>query len=572
MCEFLRKIGQLVRANGYVRCLVAVLGSYLYCVLLNYFYFDAEGWALLAMQLYGLCFGMLFIYVCAAVPYVGVLVYLTVCFVASVLSYGYSYFGYVLSDELIYATCETNSEELGGLVTFHFVVYMVWKLALLMLVFYALRYVFGFNCHTGVLKRCLRLGGATLALLLCYSLPSLAFFRIPWSDSEIPGKIVRLLSPQNYRWHPFFEFPDQRPPFESFMQDYRLPLSDLKKLILGVREYYTDVVLVDTAGFESELVVDEDLVCVLAIGESTRADRFGLNGYVRNTTPRLSEIPGICSFSNMYSYGGSTEFSFRSIFTGITEHEEPISRMSFVPVLRKHGFRCCYYAENAADMTRSRMGDLTIGKYLDDRASINGSMDEVAQEIRRRMNEGDVSRQLVIVQNGTGHYPYAHDEKYTQFLPSLRQDKVDDEQRTGLLNDYDNCILAMDAMLADIIEFLKDKNAVLLYTSDHGELLGEDGKWNHGDSANPYLRHVAAFIWFSDVYREKHPELVSQLENCKDKPLVHGQFFATILRLCGVQSKVPLNVGDFVEDDIRRHVNNLPDEVLSKWGPAPEAR
>ena len=572
MGETLRKIGQVLRANGYVRCLVAVLGSYVFCVLLNYLYFDAEGWALLAMQMYGLSFAMLFIYVCAAVPYAGVLVYTVVCFVASVLSYGFTYFGYVLSDELIYATCETNSEELGGLVTSHFVVCMVWKLVLLLVVFYVLRHAFGLNHRVGAMKRCLRLGGGMLALLLCYSLPSMAFFRIPWPDEEMPGKIVRLLSPQNYRWHPFFAFPDQRPPFEAFMENYRLPVSDLKKLVLGVREYYTDVVLEDTAGYESELVENEELVCVLAIGESARADHFGLNGYARNTTPRLAEIPGICSFSQMYSYGGSTEFSFRSIFTGLTEHEEPISRISFVPVLRKHGFRCCYYAENTGDMTRSRMGDLTIGKYLDDRASIKGGMADVAAEIRRRMSEGDAVRQFVIVQNGTGHYPYHHDEKYTHFLPSLKQDKVDDGQRTGLLNDYDNCILAADSLLADMIEGLKDKNAVLLYTSDHGELLGEGGKWNHGDSANPVLRHVAAFIWFSDMYRERHPELVRQLENCKDKPLIHGQFFATILRLCGVKSKVPLNVGDFVEDDIRRHANNLPDEVLSKWGPVSETR
>lgn len=568
----MRKIGQIMRANRYIRCLIAVLGSYLFCVLLNYFYFDARGVALLAMQIYGLCFALLFIYVCAAVPYAGVVVYLVVSFVASVLSYGYSYFGYVLSDELIYATCETTSEEMEGLVTFHFVVYMIWKLALLLLVFYSLRYVFGLNRREGWLKRCLRLGGASLALLLCYSLPSTVFFRISWSDAEVPGKIVRLLSPQNYRWHPFFEFPDQRPPFEPFMENYRLPLSDLKKLILGVREYYTDVVLVDTAGFESELVVDEDLICVLAIGESTRADHFGLNGYARNTTPRLTEIPGICSFSNMYSYGGATEFSFRSIFTGLTKKDEQISRMSFVPILRKHGFRCCYYAENSGDMTRSRMGDLTIGKYLDDRAAINGSMDEVAQEIRRRISSVCDSRQFVIVQNGTGHYPYAHDKKYTRFLPSLSRDREDDEQRTGMLNDYDNCILAVDALLADMIEALKDKNAVLLYTSDHGELLGEDGKWNHGDSSNPYLRHVSAFIWFSDTYREKHPDLVRRLENCKDKPLIHGQFFATILRLCGIQSKVPLNVGDFIDDDIRNHPNNLPDEILRKLGGLPESQ
>ena len=110
----MRKIGSLVRANWFVRCLLGMMGGYLFCVLLNYFYFDGKGAALFAMQLYGLCFATLFICVCAAVPYMGVIVYFVVCFVASVLSYAYSHFGYVLSDELIYATCETTSEELGG--------------------------------------------------------------------------------------------------------------------------------------------------------------------------------------------------------------------------------------------------------------------------------------------------------------------------------------------------------------------------------------------------------------------------------------------------------------------------
>ena len=572
MSELMRKIGSLVRANWFVRCLLGMMGGYLFCVLLNYFYFDGKGAALFAMQLYGLCFATLFICVCAAVPYMGVIVYFVVCFVASVLSYAYSHFGYVLSDELIYATCETTSEELGGLVTSHFVLCMVWKLLVLMLLFYALRYVFGINRRMCGMRRCLMLAGTSVALLVCYSLPSVVFFRIPWPDAEIPGKIVRCLSPQNYRWHPFFSFPGQRPPFEYFMENYRLPVSDLKKLVLGIREYHTDIELVDTAGFASELTRDDDLVCVLAIGESTRADHFGLNGYARNTTPRLSAMPGICNFSNMYSYGGSTEFSFRSIFTGLTQENEQVSRMSFVPILRKHGFRCCYYSENTADMTRSRMGDLTIGKYLDDRAAINGSIDSVVKQIRERICSVDSPRQFVVVQNGTGHYPYAHDKKYTCYHPSQRMEEGDDAARTGLLNDYDNCIVAIDAFLAGIIEGLRDKNAVLLYTADHGELLGEDDKWNHGDSGNPYLRHVAAFIWFSDAYREKYPELVSQIENCKDKPLIHGQFFATILRLCGVQSNVPLNVGDFVDDDIRNHANNLPCEILKGLGTLAEVQ
>lgn len=44
--------------------------------------------------------------------------------------------------------------------------------------------------------------------------------------------------------------------------------------------------------------------------------------------------------------------------------------------------------------------------------------------------------------------------------------------------------------------------------------------------------------------------------------MAQGQLFATILKLCGIHTDTPLDIGDIVEDDIRRHPdNNLPFEI-----------
>ena len=557
MNELLKRIN----TSKWWRLLLLLVVPYLFNCLLNPLFFDASGWALVSVQLYGWLFAFLFMYLCAAIPYVGISLYAVFSFVFAVLAYARLFYGYVLSDELIYSMFQTNVDEVLGFINGAILAYVVGGMAILIALFYGFRSACRqiqpvLRWRRGVWVFC-----AAFGIMLVYSVPSMIFFKIPWGNLPVPENVVRYLSHKEYRWAPFFHLDNQRPPYEAFMESYRLPFSQIKTFYKGTNEYFSDLNLQESADFESTGAVDDDLIFVLALGESTRADRFGLMGYPRNTTPNLERIPGIHVFSRMYSYGGATEFSFRSILTGLTRRAENVSRTSFVSILRKHGFWCGYYAENADDMTRSRVGDMTAGKYLHEREILRGPIRSVADQVKERINEHAGERCFVFVQNGTGHYPYVCDSEFRIYTPSAVADGKDDKDYTGLKNDYDNCIRAVDVFLSEIIASLRDKNAVVLYSSDHGELLGEGGKWHHGDADNPYLRHVPAFIWFSDTYKAKHPEMVRSYVEVKDKLLVHGQFFASILKLCGIHSSVPLNVGDFVEDDILRHPHNLPDSA-----------
>ena len=544
------------------RLLIVTGVPYLFCCLLNPLFFDASGWSLVSVQIYGWLFACLFIYLCAIIPYVGIILYAACGFVFVVLMYARLFYGYVLSDELIYSMFQTNSKELSGFINGAFLAFVVGEMALLIVLYYGFRNV----CGRMLLVSCRRkiwLGACVFScIMLVYSVPSILFFRIPWGNLPVRENIVRYLSHKEYRWHPFFHLNDQRPPFEPFMEGYRMPFSQIKSLYKGTKEYFSDLDLLESAAFESSCAANDDLIFVLVLGESTRADHFGMLGYSRNTTPCLSSIPGIHVFSRMYSYGGATEFSFRSVLTGLTQREETVSRTSFVSILKKHGFWCGYYTENVEDMTKSRVGDMIAGKYLNERKVLSGPIRSVADQVKARINENSGKCRFVFVQNGTGHYPYVCDSEFRIYTPSAIKDGKDDKDCTGMKNDYDNCIHAVDVFLSEIIGSLQDKNAVVLYSSDHGELLGEGGKWHHGDADNPYLRHVPAFIWFSDEYKSKHPELVHSYIAVKDKLLVHGQFFASILKLCGVKTSVPLNVLDFVDDDILKHPHNLPDSVI----------
>jgi glucan phosphoethanolaminetransferase (alkaline phosphatase superfamily) len=185
---------------------------------------------------------------------------------------------------------------------------------------------------------------------------------------------------------------------------------------------------------------------------------------------------------------------------------------------------------------------------------------DVARKVTREIEEKNEDRQFVIIENGTGHYPYINEDRYDVYYPCNVEWLAPrpDNFLELLINDYDNCIVSVDSFLGELINALRYKNAVVLYVSDHGQYLGESGKYLHGDNENELLRHVASFIWFSDEYERRHPELVAEMKSVKDKLLVHGQIYATILRLCGIKSEVPLDIGDFVNGDVREVEHNLP--------------
>jgi KDO II ethanolaminephosphotransferase len=51
-----------------------------------------------------------------------------------------------------------------------------------------------------------------------------------------------------------------------------------------------------------------------------------------------------------------------------------------------------------------------------------------------------------------------------------------------------------------------DKNAVMIYASDHGESLGEGGKYGHISGDAPEQYHIPFIIWMSDTYIKNNPK------------------------------------------------------------------
>ena len=79
-----------------------------------------------------------------------------------------------------------------------------------------------------------------------------------------------------------------------------------------------------------------------------------------------------------------------------------------------------------------------------------------------------------------------------------------------IVNSYDNTVLYTDYILSEIIKPLQNKNAIMIYLSDHGEALGENNQWLHA-SESEVMHHTAAMVWMSNKYIKNYPDKYNAL-------------------------------------------------------------
>lgn len=150
-------------------------------------------------------------------------------------------------------------------------------------------------------------------------------------------------------------------------------------------------------------------------------------------------------------------------------------------------------------------------------------------------------RKLLVVHTVGSHWRYfnRYDAEHARFRPDCRWQNPTSCSHEELVNGYDNSILYADGFLSETIDLLADVNAVLLYTSDHGESLGESGRFGHGHRGHaPEQASVPLIAWASPEFRRRHPERYQALEDDVTSPLSHEVIFHTMLDCAGFASDV----------------------------------
>lgn len=286
----------------------------------------------------------------------------------------------------------------------------------------------------------------------------------------------------------------------------------------------------------------EDLHIVFVLGESVRADHLFLNGYYRNTTPLLNHQKNIISLKNIYTPLTYTAISVPQILTNKSIVDSTkTSFYSLYSILNKSSFSSEWIGNQTLEKSYANIVNtnkkVTIIDQFHSVLSFNKEKDNKLLnffEIDDFTNKNKISTFHMI--GSHWYYNSRFTKEFQKFSPITNSKYVGSLSKEQLINSYDNTIVYLDFFLNSLIEKLKksSKKTILIYLSDHGEILGENGQWFHAQK-NKASENPAMLVWFSENFKTNNPKTIENLINNKDKNYTTDFLFHSILSVSEIE-------------------------------------
>jgi lipid A ethanolaminephosphotransferase len=134
--------------------------------------------------------------------------------------------------------------------------------------------------------------------------------------------------------------------------------------------------------------------------------------------------------------------------------------------------------------------------------------------------------------------------EFRRFLPDCGTAELRNCSRAEVVNAYDNAILYTDHVLAGVVRTLAQDarrlDSAMIYVSDHGESLGENGLYLHGIPyaiAPEWQTHVPMFVWVSRQITASGDVDVRCLRGRAHAELSHDNLFHSVLGLLDVDTR-----------------------------------
>lgn len=299
---------------------------------------------------------------------------------------------------------------------------------------------------------------------------------------------------------------------------------------------------------------------IMVVGETVRADHWGLNGYARDTTPNLRR-ENVLNFPDFWSCGTSTAISVPCMFSNLGhdtfDKSSATATDNALDVLSRAGVNILWRDNNsssqgvAARVPYEDYRDATRNKVCDDGECRDiGMLDGLQDYIDRQ--KGDILIVLHQMGNHGPAYYKRYPKEFERFMPVCATSDLGSCSSEQIVNTYDNAILYTDFFLSKVIELLKSNDqkfeTAMFYLSDHGESLGEYGVYLHGA---PYAlapeaqRHVPAVMWFGDGIKQDLK--VTSLDERSRRKWSQDNVFATLLGFFELSSSAYVASADILE-------------------------
>ncbi|MDZ4030410.1 phosphoethanolamine transferase EptA [Kluyvera ascorbata] len=292
---------------------------------------------------------------------------------------------------------------------------------------------------------------------------------------------------------------------------------------------------------------------ILIVGETSRAANFSLGGYDRETNPLLAK-DNVVYFPKTASCGTATAVSVPCMFSNMprTGYDESLAhhQEGLLDIIQRAGIQVQWNDNDGGckgacdrvphqDVTALNLpGQCINGECYDDVL-----FHDLEKTIDAMQGDG-----VIVLHTIGSHGPTYYNRyppEFRRFTPTCDTSEIQSCSQEQLKNSYDNTILYVDHIVDKAIKLLQSKQdkftTSLVYLSDHGESLGENGVYLHGlpySIAPETQKHVPMLLWLSDDYQKRYGVNYACLQQkAKDNDYSQDNLFSTMLGLTGVETQ-----------------------------------
>lgn len=274
---------------------------------------------------------------------------------------------------------------------------------------------------------------------------------------------------------------------------------------------------------EGEVLSNDDLIVVLAVGETSRQKSFTLYGYKGNeTNPLLSKQKDLKVLNGIAKYG-STLYAIPNILSR--------DDIKLPTITSKLGIETSCFSHfklygNCGVVDEVMTSNCKYGQCFDE---------DVIPLFKNDLDTYKSGQKMVVLHLGGGShgplYMDRHPKNFLKFKPMCKDaDVVNKCTKEELYNSFDNTILYVDYVVSNIIDILEKnkKPYVFIYVSDHGESLLEEDRLFHGMPPGVDLPYEQAHVPL--LVKSNIPIKISDREEYKQQ-----EIYDTVLDLLSIK-------------------------------------
>ncbi len=322
---------------------------------------------------------------------------------------------------------------------------------------------------------------------------------------------------------------------------------------MSVLEKTVSQTTVDECSFKSPLIL-------LIIGESYNKYHTPLyNPEAPPTTPLLCsrvEKNELVPFTDVVTLSNSTAVVLKQLFS--TSHpnlEQNWTEFTLFPaVFKKAGYDVHFYSNqyirenDTSEFEKAGGAIFNYGKLEElqftTRNTVRYYYDEnLATEIDpQKLSDG--KPKLIILHMLGQHFDYIerYPEDFKHFTKEDMNTKYGGDKGREMAMHYANATYYNDYVVNYLLDLISDKESIAIYLADHGEEIYDhrDFMLRSHEEVIPkevakYQYEVPFMIYTSPSYKEKHGDIVAEIQAAKDKPFTSADLSQILLYLAGIK-------------------------------------